>query len=100
MLFRSCLNGPPIMALTTVLNSCGDETSDWTLLYKSDPKLCHTYKTLLEGTQVPNFYLQDSLLCHLGNLCVPSSECDRMIWEAHYSQVVGNFRVEKTVAVL
>ena len=88
------------MALTTVLNSCGHETSDWPLLYKSDPEFGHTYQTLLEGQHVPDFHLQDALLCHLGHLCVPSSERAKMIWEAHYSRAAGHFGVEKTVAVL
>jgi hypothetical protein len=88
------------VAITIVLNSCGHETSDWSLLYNSDPDFSHTYKTLLEGNRVPNFHFHDALLCHLGHLCVPSSEHAKMIWEAHYSQVVGNFRVEKIVAVL
>eukprot|EP00253_Pinus_taeda_P015030 PITA_15030 len=38
-----CLSRPLIMALTTVLNSCGHETSDWPLLYKSNPEFGHTY---------------------------------------------------------
>jgi len=88
------------MALTTVLNSCGHETSDWPHLYKSDPEFGHTYQTLLEGRHVPDFHLQDALLCHLGHLCVPSSERAKMIWEAHYSRAAGHFGVEKTVAVL
>ena len=88
------------MVLTTVLDSCGHETSDWSLLYKIDPEFGHTYKTLLEGTQVPNFRLQDALLCHLGHICVPSSECAKMIWEAHYGRFTGHFGVEKIVAVL
>jgi len=83
------------MALTTMLNSCGHETCDWPLLYKSDPEFGHTYQTLLEGRYVPNFHLQDTLLCHLGHLCVPSSERAKMIWEAHYSQSIGHFRVKK-----
>jgi hypothetical protein len=88
------------MALTTMLNSCGHETSDWPLLYKSDPKFGHTYNMLLEGKKVPNFHLHDALLCHLGHLCVPSSERAKIIWEAHYSRVIGHFGVEKTMAVL
>ena len=88
------------MAMTTVLNSCGHETSDWPLLYKSDLEFSYTYKALLGGMQVPNFHLQDALLCHMGQLCVPSSEHAKMIWEAHYSRVVGNFAVEKIVEVL
>jgi hypothetical protein len=51
------LSRPPIMALTTVLNSCGHETYDWPLLYTSDPEFGHTYNTLLRGKQVPNFHL-------------------------------------------
>ena len=94
------LSRPSIVAITTVLNSCGHETSDWLLFYKSDPKFSHTYRTLLEGNQVPNFHLQDALLCHMGHLCVPSSERAKMIWKAHYSWVAGHFRVEKIVAVL
>jgi len=31
------LSRPPIMVLTTVLNSCGQKTSDWPLLYKKRP---------------------------------------------------------------
>jgi hypothetical protein len=54
----------------------------------------------LEGKQVPYFHLKDALLCHLGHLCVPSSERYKMIWEAHYSCVVGHFGVEKIVEVL
>jgi hypothetical protein len=54
----------------------------------------------LEGKQVPNFHLQDALLCHVGHLYVPSSEHAKMIWEAHYSRVIGNFGLEKTMAVL
>ena len=69
-------------------------------LYKSNLEFNHTYKTLLEGNQVPNFHLQDALLCHMGHLFVPSSERAKMIWEAHYSRVAGHFVVKKTVAVL
>jgi hypothetical protein len=49
---------------------------------------------------VDNFHLQDGLLCHLGHICVPSSERAKLIWEAHYSRVAGHFDIEKTVAML
>jgi hypothetical protein len=88
------------MAITIMLNSCGNETSDWLFLYKSDPDFDHTYKMLLEGNRVPNFHLQDALLCNLGQLCVPSSERAKMIWEVHYSRVAGHFKVKKTMPVL
>ena len=95
-----CLSRPPIVSLTILLNSCEHETSDWLLLYKSDLEFGHTYKTLLEGMKVPNFHLQNALLCHLGHLCVPSSERTKMIWEVHYSRVTGHFGVDKIVAIL
>jgi hypothetical protein len=88
------------MALTTVFNCCGHETSDWPLLYKTDPEFGHTYNTLLEGKKVPNFHLQDALLCHPGHLCVPSSERVKMFWETHYSWFAGHIKVKKTVVVL
>jgi len=95
-----CLSRPSVMVLITVLNSCGQETLGWPHLYKSDPEFGSTYQTLLEGKQVPNFHLQDALLCHLGHICVPSSECAKMIWEAYYSWVTGHFGVEKTISIL
>jgi len=88
------------MALTIMLNSCGDETSDWPLIYKSNLEFGHAYKTLLEGQHVPDFHLQDALLCHLGHLYVPSSERAKMILEAHYSRATGNFGVAKTMEIL
>ena len=88
------------MPLTTMLNSCMQETFDWPRLYKRNPKSSHTYYMLLEGQQVPSFHLQDALLCHMGHLSVPSSECENMIWETHYSQVDGHFGVKKIVEVV
>ena len=70
-IIADCLSRPPIVAITTMLNSCRHETSDWLLLYKSDLEFSDTYQTLLEGNQVPKFHLQGVLLCHMGQLCVP-----------------------------
>ena len=83
-----------------VLDSCGHETSGWSQLYASDPDVATTHQAVSEGMPVANFHLQGSLLCHLGHLCVPSSEHVKFIWEAHYSQVAGHFAVDKIVAVL
>ena len=69
-------------------------------LYASDPDFATTYQTVSKGTLVSIFYLQDGLLCHLGYLCIPSSEGAKLIWEAHYSRVARHFGVDKTVAVL
>jgi hypothetical protein len=92
--------GPLVVALTIVLNSYGHETSGWPQLYNNDSDFVATYQTLSVGKQVPDFHLQDALLCYLGHLCVPSSEHAKIIWEAHYSWVAGHFGVEKTIAVL
>jgi hypothetical protein len=74
-------------ALTNVLHSCGHEASEWLQLYQQDPELATTYQLLGKGATVTNFHIQDGLLCHLGHLCVPASECAKLIWEAHYSRV-------------
>jgi hypothetical protein len=49
---------------------------------------------------VANFHIQEGLLFCLGHLYDPSRRHTNLIWEAHYSQVVGHFGVEKVVAVL
>jgi hypothetical protein len=95
-----CLSRPPVAALTTVLHSCGHEASEWPQLYQQDPDFATTYQLLGTGATVTDFHIQDRLLCHLGHLCVPTSERAKMIWEAHYSRVAGHFGVEKTVVVL
>jgi hypothetical protein len=79
------LSRPPVVTLTMVLDSCGHETSGWPHLYETDPDFSTTYQMLGANSVVANFHLQDGLLCHLGHLCVPSSECVKLIWEAHYS---------------
>jgi len=55
---------------------------------------------LVDGKKAPYFHIQDALLCYLGHLSVPSSECARLIWEANYSQVVGHFGVETNIVIL
>ena len=83
-----------------VLDPCGLETSGWSQIYVNDPNFATTYQMLVAGILLANFYLQDSLLCHLGHLCIPSSERAKLIWEDHYSRVVGHFGVKNIVAVL
>jgi hypothetical protein len=95
-----CLSKPPVVTLTTVLDSCGHETSGWPQLYETDPDFATTYQMLGANAVVDNFHLQDGLLCCLGHICVPSSERAKLIWESHYSRVAGHFGVEKTVAML
>ena len=54
---------PPVMALTTMLNSCGHDTSGWFRLYASDPDFATTYQAMSTGTPYANFHFQDGLLC-------------------------------------
>jgi hypothetical protein len=91
---------PPVATLTMVLDSCSHEISRWPHLYETDTNFSTTCQMLGTNSVVANFHLQDGLLCHLGHLYVPSSEHAKMIWESHYSRVVGHFGIEKTVAVL
>ena len=83
-----------------VLDSCGHETYGWSQLYANDPDFDTTYQVVSEGTSIANFHLQDHLSCHLDHLYVPSSERVKLIWEAHYSWVEGNFGVDKMVVML
>jgi hypothetical protein len=47
-----------------------------------------------------DFHIHDELLCHLGHLYVLEREHAKIIWEAHYSWMVGHFCVDKTMSVL
>ena len=94
------LNRPLVIALTTMLDSCGHETSGWSKIFASDPDFTTTYQAVSEGTPVANFHLQDGSICHLGHLCVPSRKCVKLIWESHYSRVARHFEVDKKMALL
>jgi hypothetical protein len=94
------LSRPPVVTLTTVLDSCSHETYGWPQLYETDPDFATTYQMLGANGVVDNFHFQDGLLCRLSHICVPSSERAKLIWEDHYSRVEGHFGVEKIVAML
>ena len=70
-----CLNRLLVVALTIVLDSCGHETFGWPQIYETDPDFTTTtYQMLGANEVVDNFHLQNGLLCHLGYMCVQSSE--------------------------
>jgi hypothetical protein len=94
-----CVSRPPIVLLTTVLNSSGHETSGWPQLYNNESYFATTYQTLSAGKIVPDFHLQDRLLFHLSHLCVPSSKRAKLIWEAHYSWAGGHVIAQSIVWV-
>jgi hypothetical protein len=89
-----------MVALTTVLHSCGHEASKWPQLYQQYPNFATTYQLLGISAIVTDFHIQEGLLCHLGHLCVLARKRTKMIWEAHYSRMGGHFGVEKTMGVL
>jgi hypothetical protein len=89
-----------VAALTTLLHSCGHETSKWPQFYQQYLDFTTTYQLLGTGATVLDFHIQDGLLCHLGNIFVPTSEHAKHIWEAHYSRVAGHFGIGKTMVVL
>ena len=74
------LSQPPVDALTTILHSHGHEASEWPQLYQQDLDFATTYQLLDTCTNVTDFHIQDELLFHLGNLCVPTSEHAKLIW--------------------
>jgi hypothetical protein len=83
-----------------MLHSCGHESYEWPQIYQQDPDFSTTYQLLGTGVNATDFHIYDRLLFHLGHLCVPASECAKMIWESHYCQMAGDFGVEKTLVVL
>ena len=71
-----CLSLPPMMAITTMLNSCGYDTFDWLLLYKSNPEFSHTYQTLLEGNSSKISPLGCTTMSHGTPLCSFKRACE------------------------
>lgn len=96
----NCLSRPPIAAISMGLNSCGHQIEAWACLYENNVKFVDVYNQLVKGQQVNGFYLQDGMLCHLGQICVPNAKRKKLIWEAHYSKVAGHFGIGKTTAIL
>jgi hypothetical protein len=52
-----CLSRTLVATLTTVLDSCGHETSGWPQLYETDPIFSTTYQMLGANAVVDNFHL-------------------------------------------
>jgi hypothetical protein len=94
------LSRPLDVELTTFINSYGHDTYGWPRLYNNEFSFSTIYQTLSVGKQVPKFHLQYALLYYIGHLCVPSCDCRKIIWEAHYSHVERCFYVEKIVEVI
>jgi hypothetical protein len=50
-----CLSRPPVMALTTVIDSCSHETFGWPQIYEIDPNFATTYQ-MLGANVVANYF--------------------------------------------
>jgi hypothetical protein len=87
-------------ALTTVLHSYRHEAYEWPQLYQQDLNFTTTDQLLGTDATLMNFHIQDGLLWHLGNICVPTSKCSNLIWESHYNRMARHFGMEKTMLVL
>ena len=60
------------------------------------------YESLSQGNQNEDLYyhVHNSLLYHLGKICIPQGERNSIIREAHTSFIVGHFGVGKTITSL
>ena len=83
-----------------VLESCGHQIENWVYLYAHDNEFSDVYNHLLEGKHVDDYYLQDGMLCHLGQIYVPEAKRKKLLWEAHYNKVVGHFGISKTTTII
>jgi hypothetical protein len=83
-----------------MFHSSVHEASECPQLYKSDHDFATTYQMLGTCEIVTEFHIQYGILCPMGNLHVPSREHEKLIWDSHYSQMVGHFLMENTVVVL
>jgi hypothetical protein len=60
------------------------------------------YTTLFHSNQVEelDYYVHDTILYQIGNLCIPQGKRVNIIREAHSSLIAGHFGVGKTVVNL
>ena len=70
--------------------------------YVNDSDFQDVYENLSKGNQSEelDYHVHNSLLYHLGKLCIPRGERNNIIREAHTSLIVGHFSVGKTLAHL
>jgi hypothetical protein len=53
----NCLSRPPVVAVTTILDSYGHETSGWHQLYETDLDFATIYQMLGANAIVDNFHI-------------------------------------------
>ena len=65
------LSRPPIFGISMVLESCGHQIENWAHLYGHDNEFSNVYTQLVENKNVNDYYLQDGMLFHFGQICFP-----------------------------
>jgi hypothetical protein len=67
------ISRPPIVS-SIILKNTSLFHDSYVEQYAIDEYFKEVYEKLTHGAQVENYCLQEKLLYHLGNLCVPTSE--------------------------
>ena len=68
-----CLSRPPITLLSTVMSMQGYDTTTFPQLYSVDCDLYVIYRQLqTDPSAITNYFLKDTLLYKLEQLCVPT----------------------------
>ena len=67
--------------------------------YGYDNEFQDVYASLRQGNQIEelDYHVHNSLLYHLGKLCIPQGERNNIIREVHTSLIDGHFGVGKTI---
>ena len=70
--------------------------------YANDSDFQDVYESLSQGNQNEelDYHVHNSLLYHLGKLCIPQGGRKNIVREAHKSLIAGHFSVGKTIVNL
>ena len=80
----NCLSRPPITLLFTVMSMQGYDTTTLPQLYQIDIDFSPVYRHIQTSkSSTVDYFLKDTLLYKLGQLCVPIGEHrQQLIWDA------------------
>jgi hypothetical protein len=92
----------PIISASVILKHSPIMHESYVEQYALDTDFKEVYETLCHSNHVEelDYHVHNSLLYHLGKLCIPQGERINIIREAHSSLIAGHFGVGKTVANL
>jgi hypothetical protein len=90
----------PVINASTILRYNPLAHESYAEQYDKDGYFKDVYDALTHDNQQSNYYMHDSLLYHLGKLCIPRDERVNVIRETHTSLISGHFRFGNTVAQL